>query len=179
MTVATPPDSGYLSGTVVCRNRMGGPTVLASDPKSTHEVIFQGREDPAGQDYQVVPEQILKTPAFARSVALGIIEVIQGNDNDTVRQAMQHQSDAFWQRQERDQVSARESLDAPQDNDLISVACIGPGTRPGAVCGENIPVRAREATANPPLCSRHAGMASQCYRRGDGPWKLDEEPVTP
>ena len=40
MTVATPPDSGYLSGTVVCRNKMGGPTVLASDPKSTHYLKF-------------------------------------------------------------------------------------------------------------------------------------------
>ncbi len=82
---------------------------------------------------------------------------------------------------EKDKSDALATLDQQADNDLISVNCIGPGTRPGAVCGENVPVRQREALAAPPLCSRHQSFAEECYRKGSGPWvlELDKGLVSP
>jgi hypothetical protein len=161
---------------VVCRNRMSGPTVIASDQKSTHEVVFQGRGDPSGADYQPVPDAIVCTPQFARAVAMGILEVTQGTGNEAVKAALAAQSDAFWRRAEQDRSDALAVLETPADNDLISVACIGPGSRPGAVCGENIPVRARDAALAPPLCARHTGLAERCIKRGTGAWQLEEAP---
>jgi hypothetical protein len=159
---------------VLCRNRMDGPTVLASDPKSTHEVIWGGKGSPDGTDVQPVPEEVLRTPAFARAVALGVIEVVQGADNDAVKAALQVQSDAFWKRASQDRDAALASIDTAPDNDMIVVTCIGPGTRPDTRCDEDIPVRAREKDASPPLCTRHAALAGRCVRRGDGPWTLEE-----
>ena len=172
MTIATP---------VMCRNRMAGPTVIASDQKSTHEVIFQGAGDPDGNDVQYIPEEILKTPQFARAIRQKIFEVVQGDDNEAVQAALQHQSDAFWGRMEKDKDEALASLDQQADNDLISVNCIGPGSRSGAVCGENVPVRQREAMNLPPLCSRHQSFSDECFRKGTGPWQLDLDkgPVSP
>lgn len=162
-----------VSAQVVCRNMMGGPTVIASDQKSTFEVVFGGKDSPDGSDYQVIPQEIVRTPQFSQAISKGILQVTQGTDNPVVRQAMQAQTDAFWKRAQADDVAAREVLDAPQDNDLIAVQCIGPGPRPGAVCGQDIPVRAREATAAPPLCPQHQSLKDQCLRRGDGPWTLE------
>lgn len=165
-TIATP---------VVCRNKMAGPTVIASDQKSTHEVIFQGSGDQDGNDVQYVPEEIIKTPQFARAVSQGILEVIQGEDNAAVQLALQNQSDAFWRRAKAESDKAIESLDQPADNDLVVMPCIGPGSREGAVCGEDVPVRQRESMVNPPLCSRHAGLTESCVRRGSGAWQLLSE----
>lgn len=159
---------------VICRNRMAGPTVISSDIKGTHEVVFQGRDDPGGEDYQILPEEILKTPQFSRAISKGILEVVQGEDDPIVAQALKRQTDAFWQRSQADAVAAREVLDAPQENDLIAVQCIGPGSRPGAVCGTDIPVRSREAQSSPPLCAAHESLKDRCVRRGDGPWTLED-----
>ena len=159
---------------VMVRNKMAGPTVLASDPKSTHEVIWSGRGAPDGGDVQPVPEEILRTPAFARNLALGVIEIISGaEDNELASQALKVQSDAFWKRSAEQEETALASLEPAADNDLVAVACIGPGSRPGASCEEQIPVRARELNAAPPLCSRHLHLADQCIRRGTGPWQIE------
>jgi len=172
MTAVTEERSRYVP--VMCRNKMAGPTVIASDPKSTHEVIFSGAGAPDGGDVQPIPDELIRVPAFSRAISLGILEVIQGSDNEAVRAALQVQSDAFWKRSQQDNETALASLDAPADNDLIAVACIGPGTRPGTRCEDTIPVRAREQDAQPPLCSRHQSLASRCLRRGTGPWELEE-----
>jgi hypothetical protein len=159
---------------VVCRNRMGGPTVLASDNKSTHEVVFQGQNDPDGNDYQIVPEEIIRTPQFARAISQGILEVTEGTDDPIVKGALSRQTDAFWKRSNADREKAMEVLDEASDNDLIVVTCIGPGTRPGTACGADIPVRTREKYSAPWLCSMHQSLKDRCVRRGDGPWQLEE-----
>jgi hypothetical protein len=158
---------------VVCRNMMPGPTTISSDQKSTVEVVFGGKDDPEGTDYQIMPEEIVRTPQFSKAISHGILEVSQGREHPQVQTALQRQSDAFWRRSAAEETAARESLDAPQQNDLIAVSCIGPGPRPGAVCGTEIPIYAREAALNPPLCPQHSGLKGQCIRRGDGPWELE------
>jgi hypothetical protein len=159
---------------VVCQNMTNSVLVIASDPRRTHEVTFEGKGSPNGGDFQHMPREIIATPAFARQIALGTLRVVQGTEDPLVQSAMQHQSDAFWKRAEDDKRAALDTLDEVADNDFIVVNCIGPGTRPDAPCGENIPRKKAEAEAAPPLCDRHAGLADKCVRRGTGPWVRED-----
>ena len=160
---------------VVCQNMTDSVLVIASDPRRTHEVTFEGKGSPGGGDYQHMPREIIATPAFARQIALGTLRVVQGADDPLVASAMQSQSDAFWKRAEADRAAALGTLDEVADNDYVVVTCIGPGTRPDAPCGENLPRKAGEAEAAPPLCDRHTALADKCVRRGTGPWQLEKD----
>ena len=158
---------------VLCQNEMSGPTVISSDLKGTYEVTFAGKGDPSGGDVQPIPPEILATVQFSKAVSLNILSVVEGADNPIVAAALSKQSDAFRKRIEQEKVTATEYLDAPQEDDLVAVECIGPGTRPDTACGEMIPIRAREASSRPPLCSRHEALADQCVKRGRNPWVLE------
>lgn len=162
-----------LEATVMCRNMMSGPTVIASDTKQTHEVIFGGRDDPNGEDLQPIPEGVLKSPAFARAIRQGILQVVSGDDNPVVQAALTRQTDAFARRMSADELRARESLDHKAENDMIAVTCIGPGPREGSSCEEQIPVRSGEQASRPPLCSRHEHLGDLCVKRGSNPWQLE------
>lgn len=163
-----------LDSDVLCRNMMSGPTVIASDPKQTHEVTFGGRNDPNGEDVQPIPEQLMRTPAFRRALRQGILQVIQGEDNPLIADALARQSSAFKDRMAADELQARESLESPAGNDMIAVTCIGPGTRQGSTCEEQVPVRADQQGTRPPLCDRHEYLAERCLKRGSGPWQLED-----
>ena len=159
--------------TVMCRNMMSGPTVIASDPKQTHEVIFGPKDDPQGEDIQPIPEALVKSPAFAKAIRQGILAVVAGEDNPVVQAALTRQTDAFQKRIQADNLKARESLDAPSQNDMLVVTCIGPGSREGTTCEEQIPVRAADAGSKPPLCSRHEHLTELAVKRGSQPWTLE------
>lgn len=159
------------SGIVVCRNLMDGPTVIASDQKSTHEVIFQGKGDPDGGDYQHMPAEIIKTPQFARAVSNGILEIDEGADSELVQNALRSQANAFRRRNQSQKTEAEASLERPQEGEILAVDCIGPGTRPGAHCGVQVPLKTGDA--RPPLCSAHENLAERCVKRGSEPWKLE------
>jgi len=158
---------------VQCQNEMAGPTVISSDLKGTYEVTFAGKGDPSGGDVQPIPPEIIATVQFSKAVSLGILSVVEGADNPIVEAALAKQSDAFRKRVEQEQVTAREHLDAPQEDDLVAVACIGPGTRADTKCDEQIPIRAREVASRPPLCSRHESLADFAVKRGRNPWVLE------
>lgn len=158
---------------VMCQNQMSGPTVIAADAKRNYEVVFQGKGHPDGEDVQPIPEALLRTIQFQRAISRGVITVIEGVGHPVVQQALSRQSDAFARRMQAQQVSDREVLDAPAQNDITVVNCIGPGSRPGAVCGDQVPVRQGD-TGKPPLCDRHKGLSGNCVKRGDGPWVLEE-----
>ena len=158
---------------VVCQNMMAGPTVIAADIKGTYEARFDGKGDPSGGDVQRIPPEVVATVQFANAIAKGILTVVEGEDNEVVAKALERQNDAFWGRAKQDKDAALAVLDTPAENDMIAVSCIGPGTRPGSSCDEQIPVRARETGTVPPLCTRHAGLADQCIKRGREPWKLE------
>jgi hypothetical protein len=163
-----------LDATVMCRNMMAGPTVIASDPKQTHEVIFAGRDDPGGEDVQPIPEALVRSPAFVRAIRQGILAVVAGEDNPVIQAAMARQSGSFRDRMAADELKVREVLDAPSDNDMLVVACIGPGTREGLSCEEQVPVRARDKDSSPPLCDRHQHLADFAVKRGSRPWALED-----
>ena len=158
---------------VLCRNRTTGPLVLASDYHSTHEVIFSGKDSPDGKDIQPIPEELLRTPQFARAVSMGLLEVEEGKDHEAVRAALSRQTDAYQQRASRDRQESLMAMESPAKDDLVAQDCIGPGSRPGASCEEQVPVYASKINSSPPLCSRHSHLADHCVRRGNGPYVFE------
>jgi hypothetical protein len=168
MTTAT------ITQPVMCQNMTPGPLVIASSPKSDNEVIFGGHGNPNGEDVQPIPEGLLAAPAFSRALKQGTLKVVLGDDNPIVQGALQAQSDAYWKRMDTDKLAAMETLEAPKDDDLVAVQCIGPGTREGVQCEDTVPVRAREKDSKPPLCDRHAVLLERCVRRGSGAWAVEQ-----
>lgn len=169
----TTPSAVLDQSTIMVQNMMEGLTVIAADAKRNYEIIFQGRDDPNGEDIQEIPEGLLNTPQFLRALRQGIFEVKEGADHPAVVKALARQSDAFKRRMQADTLAAREVLDAPSDNDLLVVVCIGPGSREENSCGEQVPIRSKDMAANPPLCSRHAHLADFAVKRGKNPWTLE------
>ena len=158
---------------VMCQNQMAGPTVIAGDAKRNYEVVFAGKGDPDGNDVQPIPEALLNTIQFRRALSRGILVAIEGDDHPVVRQALTRASDAFARRMKAAETANREVLDSPAQDDIVVVNCIGPGSRKGAVCGDQVPLPGKDA-AKPPLCDRHKGLANHCVKRGDGPWVLED-----
>lgn len=173
MTVADLDIPG-LANAVMCRNMMGGPTVIASDPKQTHEVTFAGKDDPQGEDVQPIPDELLRSPAFVKAIRQGILKVEQGEENPIIQAAMARQTTAFRDRIAADELAARETLESPAGNDMVAVSCIGPGSREGQTCEEQVPIRADQEGSRPPLCSRHEHLSERCLKRGNGPWILED-----
>lgn len=157
---------------VMCQNQMSGRTVIAADAKRNYEVIFEGKNDPDGNDVQPIPEALLRTIQFQRAISRGVIHVIEGSDHPVVRAALARQTESFAKRMQAQDMASREVIDAPAANEITVVNCIGPGSREGAVCGEQVPVRSGD-TGKPPLCDRHGGLSDHCVKRGDGPWVLE------
>lgn len=173
MTIQTdlPGPADALS--VMCQNQMSGPTVIAADAKRNYEVTFGGKGHPDGEDVQPIPEALLRTIAFQRAISKGILRVIEGADHPVVQQALARQSDSFARRVQAQQMADREVLEQASAADILVVNCIGPGSRPGAVCGDQVPVKSGD-TGDPPLCDRHKGLTDRCLKRGDGPWVLED-----
>jgi hypothetical protein len=159
---------------VMCQNQMSGRTVIAADAKRNYEVVWEGKGDPDGNDVQPIPDALLRTIQFQRAISRGVIKVIEGADHPVVRQALARQNDSFAKRMAASDMAAREVIDSPSENDIMVVNCFGPGSREGAVCGEQVPVRSGD-TGKPPLCDRHAGLKDRCVKRGDGPWVLEDD----
>lgn len=163
------------AATVMCQNMMSGPTVIAADAKRNYEIIFQGNGHPDGEDVQPIPEYLLRTPQFQKAIRQGILKVVEGDDHPVVVQALARQTDAFRRRMQTEEMAAREVLDAVADNDLVVVNCIGPGSRAGAVCGEQVPIKDKDQATRPPLCERHQHLADFCIKRGNQPWELERQ----
>lgn len=172
MDTALPGAGDALS--VMCQNQMSGPTVIAGDAKRNYEVVFQGKGHPDGEDVQPIPDALMRTIAFQRALSRGVLRVVEGQDHPIVVQALARQTDSFARRMQAQDMAAREVIDAPADNEITVVNCIGPGSRPGAVCGEQVPVRQGDS-GKPPLCDRHQGLKDNCVKRGDGPWVLEDD----
>jgi len=158
---------------VMCQNMMPGPTVIAADAKRNYETIFAGHDDPDGNDVQPIPEVLLRTISFQQAIRKGILKVVEGEDHPVVVQAMARQSDAFQNRMRTEAQAARETIDKPHEDDILVRACIGPGSRPGDACGDQVPMKGNDS--RPPLCDRHRHLSDRCLKRGDGPWILEDE----
>jgi hypothetical protein len=158
---------------VMCQNQMSGPTVIAADAKRNYETVFAGKDDPDGNDVQPIPDNLLRTISFQRALRQGVLKVIEGEDHPVVVQAMSRQTTSFRDRMKAQDTAAREMIDQPSEDDILVVVCIGPGTREGTPCGEQVPLKAKDAGGRPPLCSRHQQLSDRCVKRGGGPWVLE------
>ncbi|MCW2930007.1 MAG: hypothetical protein JWM19_969 [Actinomycetia bacterium] len=163
------------AATIMCANMMDGPTVIAADAKRNYEIVFAGKGDPEGNDCQPIPEYLVRTPQFSRAIRLGVLSVTEGEDHPVVAQAMARQSDSFRKRMTSDNLAAREVIDAPHEDDLLVLTCIGPGSREGAACGDMVAVKEKDQAGRPPLCSRHSHLSERCVKRGSGPWAIEQD----
>lgn len=144
------------------RNNQAGPTVLSSDPKGSEFVEWQGKSDPSGGDIQPVPEIIQESVAFQRCVRRGILTPLSAEDQDVIDAAMENQQAAWDKRQSFSQDTAAQVIDQQANNDIVTLACVGPSTRQGSArCGEQVTVRDVSKNEKPPLCSQHENLAPQ------------------
>jgi hypothetical protein len=134
--------------------------VLSSDPKGTEFVEWQPVGDPMGGDVQIVPEVIARSAQFAKLVGKGIIDLI-GADED-YKAAMDKQREAFEKRLSGAAAQANATLLQTNDNDMLSISCMGPDSRgTDGKCGTAVPVRAKTQHDKPVLCSNHEDLIGQ------------------
>lgn len=148
-------------GSVVARNNMDGVTVLASDVKGSHSVEWGAKGDPAGDDIQFVPEEVVTSVAFRRALARGVVALVDEESDPEVAEALGKQVEAFKRRQEGAQEDASATIDRPTSRDSVSAFCVGPDTRDQGKCGEPVAISEKKLKDTPPLCPRHQHLATQ------------------
>lgn len=146
---------------VLVRNTQSGVTVLASDPKGTHFVEWQGANDPSGGDVQIVPQEVVDSVPFARAIQRGILVIENPEDNPEIVNALTKQNQAWRSRNEQALSDITSTIEQTTNNDVVSVPCVGPNTKGTGTCGVDVPVRDQDRNAKPPLCPQHEALASQ------------------
>ncbi len=143
------------------RNHQGGPTVLASDPKGTETVEWQGKGDPGGGDIQPVSEMMQALPQFNRILRRGLIELVP-EDSDLFQDADDKQQAHWDSRMNSSQEAGAAAIDHQANNDVIALPCVGPTSRPGETkCGADVTVKDAVKNERPPLCNLHIDLTSQ------------------
>ena len=144
---------------VIAQNETDAVIVLSSDPKGSEQVEWKAKDDPNGEDVQVIPEVIAKSPAFAKLINKGIVTLLQAPE--AYQEAIDKQRASFDARMKGAQAKAEASISEEAKNDMISVPCIGPDSRGAGQCGNLVPVREKVKDEQPPLCPSHVAMKAQ------------------
>lgn len=148
-------------GSVVARNHMDGITVLASDVKGSHSVEWGAKGDPAGDDIQFVPAEVVESVAFRKALARGVVELVDEESDPEVAEALSRQVEAFKRRQEGAKEDVAVTIEKPTSRDTVSAFCVGPDTRDAGKCGEAVAISEKKLKDTPPLCPRHKHLATQ------------------
>lgn len=148
-------------GSVVARNKMDGITVLSSDVKGSHSVEWGAFGDPAGNDIQFIPQEIVESVAFRRAIARDVLELIEDESDPDVISALSRQVDAFKRRQRGAEEEVAVTIEKPTNRDTVSAFCVGPDTRDQGKCGEAVAISEKKLKDTPPLCPRHAHLSAQ------------------
>lgn len=143
---------------LLVRNTTSGPLVF-SVPKEGIALEWQAHGDPTGEDFQQVPDELIKNVNFLKNIQRGTLEVVEADDETMA--ALAKQATAFQSRAQVAHQAAVDAIDQKADNDLVTVPCIGPSGRGTGECGEPVPVREKTKYDHPPLCSRHKSLESQ------------------
>lgn len=143
---------------LTARNTQPG-IVVFTDEAQHISLTWEGKGDPAGGDVHECPASLLKNPKFRETVLRGIIII---EDAPDVLQAALDKQLAEWdQRQQRLQ-SAQEDLERANDRIIgRGVPCIAPEGGKGELCGSTALVMGKNPNERPPLCAKHAHLASQ------------------
>jgi hypothetical protein len=142
------------------QNKTGGPLVLATAPTGPG-VEWQGEGDPTGNDVQICPESMLDSPAFHRALQRGVLEIVNQDDNPELMAKIGLQNEQWAQRIAATEQVAASAILVANNEDIISMPCVGPNSKSTGTCGEPVAVREKEKWAKPALCSQHADLISQ------------------
>ncbi len=145
---------------VAVRNNKPGPTVFY-DVKSNVNVEWQGAGDPSGEDVQYVPDEWVKENAdFRRALNRQVLMLV---DESTGELAMEAQRLAYLEAEGEAQQAVLAVADDDRSMSLVSLKCVGPGTRAGSTCDATVIRRPEAINDSPPLCDTHAHL-SRFYR---------------
>jgi hypothetical protein len=156
------------------RNKKNGVTVLTpyfNDPKTYLE--FQAAGDPGGGDVQYISEELAASPAIVKAIQHGILELEEDTMSPEVAQAFAQQMRVAQQQRERADAKIAETIDRPENRDLVGESCVGPGERQGARCSASVPMREKAMSDVAPLCSKHAHLAMEYTRVEDNSYNED------
>lgn len=149
-----------VSGTVYARNLQDGVTVMSSDPNSTQFVQWEANGDPSGGDIQPVSAELAESPPFLKALRQGILTLAVAEEG-ALDEVLGKQADAWNARQATAQDDIRATIETTTNNDMVTLPCVGPSSRGAQNCGEDVTVRELTMYGAPPLCHRHAGLASE------------------
>lgn len=144
-------------GLMTVRNCKSGPT-LFSDQNSNLMIEWQGSGDPQGGDIQQVPRSLINNMAFAKSLRRGVFEVIEADEEIANLLSQQAATQRSIETQREQSVMSR--MDEGAGVDMVGYPCLGPGDRAGASCGVMVPMSRDQLETRPPLCAKHAHLAS-------------------
>jgi len=159
---------------VALRNLRDGVVVLTpnfSDPRNYLE--FQAAGDPGGGDVQYVSEELTIAPAVVKALQHQVLALESDTMSESVRSAFEQQMKAAREQRERAQAHIAETIDRPENRDIIGETCVGPGERPDAPCGASIAIRDRAQMDTAPLCARHVHLSMEYTRVEDNSYNAD------
>lgn len=151
MQVTVPTQSALMP----VRNTKPGTTIFRDQPADV-TIRWEGAGDPAGADWQYVPEHYINHPQFSQMVRKGVL--VLGTTEQAAGAFAAQDSAAPGAALAADAASA---FQRPEVNDFLQTSCVGPGDRPGSACPNAVAMRQSEMGKKPPLCHVHANLAAQ------------------
>jgi len=146
------------------RNTLSNIAVLTLRVNGNDEISeFAAKNDPEGGDVMELPASYLRVAQFRNQLKKGIFEIIDG-DNPEVVAAFQAQKNA-WDAQQAMKDESDRVLDTQQPKSFSGVQCLAQEGR--NQCSE-FAVYATNYRERPPLCSKHAYLASQFVAEENG-----------
>jgi hypothetical protein len=156
----------YRQNVVWTKNTTSGPMVFTADAtRSDGHVVWQGANDPNGQDIQVVPVELLQNVQFQRSLQLGLLTVV--DDPATQNAALAAQQQAWGAQEDRRQHPNPEAIygedgkpqtltvEKADENDMLVLDCLEKARN----CDQRVSVRRADLGKKAPLCRNHFGLA--------------------
>lgn len=155
-----------LNAPVLLENTQPGPTIFTDDQSHT-SITWEGAGDTGGRDIQAIPLSFLENINFLRILNRGILTVYDAPEDVKKMIDVQLGSSKLrdqavaWRAQENAKSEDRAiAINHVANQDLVAVKCVGPGSRQGAKCDAEVPVRELNLGEKPPLCEQHKHLAS-------------------
>lgn len=165
-----------VSQPLALRNLKDTVTVLTpnfSDSKTYLE--FQAAGDPSGGDVQYISEELAASPACVKAIMHGILALEDDAMSPDVAQAFRQQMEVAKRQREAAERQVAQSIDRPENRDLVGESCVGPGDRQGVLCAASVALRDKAMQDTAPLCARHIHLASEYTRVEDNSYSPDGE----
>lgn len=154
------------------RNTLSNIAVLTLNIAGNQEISeFAAKGDAQGQDVMELPSTYLKNAQFRNQLQKGIFEIIDA-DNPAVLSAFQAQRDS-WKAQQAAKEESDRFIEMQQPRAFSGHQCLAQEGK--SQCTE-FAISANNNRERPPLCSKHAHLASQYVAEENGQFQ-DNKPV--